>query len=153
VKYLFGLIVITFFVSCCKKKDCLPGQIREIDFALYTASDIDTIILRRFSKASNFNNLIDSIILNNSNSNFYPHGDTTVMNISDTSFLIKANYDYEIYIPPTNTVERINGITDKKTQHQVCTVCDCVQGPCYNPVTSFTLNGQIVSDDYIFIKK
>ncbi len=153
VKYLFCLSITIFFTSCCKEKDCLPGQIRKISLAFYRTSDIDTIVLKRFSKTSNFSILIDSTILNNSNSNFYPNGDTTAVYISDTSFTIRTTYDYEIYIPATNTVARISKMIDQQKKHQVCTVCDCVQGPCYNPITSFTLNGQIISGGDIYIKK
>jgi hypothetical protein len=153
MKYIFAFIFIFFFSSCCKQKDCLIGHINEISLASFTASDIDTIVVRRFTKASNFNNLLDTINLTYSNSNSYPNGDTTTIYVSDTSLAMKANYDYEIYIPATNTVAGISNIIAPQTQHQVCTVCDCVQGPCFNPVTSFTLNGQILSDDYVYLKK
>jgi len=153
MKYVFGFIFITSLTSCCKQKDCLTGHITEISLASYTASDIDTIIVRRFIKASNFNSLVDTITLSYSNSSSYPNGDTTAVHISDTSLAMKANYDYEIYIPATNTVARVSNIIAPQKQHQVCTFCDCVQGPCFNPVTSFVLNGQIVSDDYVYLKK
>lgn len=137
MKYVFGFIFTIILTSCCKQKDCLTGHITEISLASYSPSDIDTIIVRRFIKASNFNTFVDTINLNYSNSGFYPNGDTTAVYISDTSLAMKANYDYEIYIPATNTVTRVSNIIAPQKQHQVCTVCDCVQGPCFQPCHFF----------------
>lgn len=153
MKYFSSLIFLVSLTSCCKQKDCLTGHITEINLASYTSSDIDTIIIRRFSPASGFNNLIDTVMLNPLNSSAFPNGDTTRVYISDTSVAMKANYDYEIFIPATYTLAKISNIVAPQKQHQVCLVCDCVQGPCFNPVTSFKLNGQLVSDDYVSLKK
>jgi len=153
MKYFYGLVFLVSISSCCKQRDCLTGHITEIDLASYTSSDIDTIIVRRFVRASNFHNLIDTIMLNQTNSNGYVNGDTTRVYISDTAVAMKANYDYEIYIPATNNVAKVSNIVAPQKQHQVCMVCDCAQGPCFNPVESFTLNGEVVKDDYLLLKK
>ena len=153
MKYFFGLIFIVSLTSCCKQRDCLTGHITEIDLASFTSSDIDTIILRRFARASDFGVLIDTVVLNQANSNAYPNGDTTRVYISDTAVAMKANYDYEVFIPATNSTGKISNIVAPQKQHQVCMLCDCVQGPCFNPVTSFTLNGHLVSDDYVLLKR
>ncbi|HEU5051752.1 MAG TPA: hypothetical protein VFT78_01500 [Hanamia sp.] len=153
MKYFIGFILFAFLSSCCKQKDCLTGHITEIDLASYSASDIDTIVVRRFIKASDFQNLVDTVILNQINSRVYPNGDTTRVHLYDTSVALKATYDYEIYIPATRTVAKVSNIVAPQMQHQVCLFCDCVQGPCYNPVISFTLDGQPVSSDYVTLKK
>jgi hypothetical protein len=153
MKYVFAFIFIFSITSCCKQRDCLPGHITEIDLASYQPADIDTIILRRFAGASNFHTLLDTLLLSPINSNTYPNGDTTRVYISDTAVAMKAGCDYEIYIPGANTLARLSKIVAPQKQHQVCQVCDCAQGPCFNPVTSFTLNGQVVSNDYVSLKK
>lgn len=153
MKYFFSLIFILWLSSCCKQRDCLTGHITEIDLASFTSQDIDTIILRRFVAASNFHTLLDTVMLNPLNSNTYPNGDTTRVYILDTTVAMKAGYDYEIYIPGADTVTKVSNIIAPQKQHRVCLVCDCAQGPCFNPVTSFNLNGYTVSNDFVLLKR
>src|SRR5665647_1163812 len=143
------LAIIISLTSCCHKEDCLTGNFDAIYFTSFVSSDIDSITIRRFSTTSNFNTPIDTIFLTASNSVQFPHGDTTKFYIIDTAFKLSTGFNYEIFIPATNTLSKISNIVEIRSSQKICLVCDCVRSPCLNPISSYKLNGQVIATPYL----
>jgi hypothetical protein len=109
---LLGLIVF-FFCGCecfCTNYTIVPA------FIGFSKSQIDTVILKRFTPGGNFANLIDSAILSSDTINYHPYfyyvqGDTTlIFTYNDSIGPIQAGNDWQIYIPGTHTTINISNI-------------------------------------------
>ena len=112
----------------------------------FTKSEIDTVIVRRFAQKTNFAAQIDSLILDSLNCQiiFYPYDSIPVYSIFgfvNNSFNIVPGYDYEIFVPATNTLETINNILQPQTQQKVCSGASHTETGCTNSITSLDVNG------------
>ncbi len=141
---LLTLLPIIIFSSCCHELNCSTSSVQQFGLVSFTSSDLDTIIIKRFSQGSNFRTLIDSMVLLSTNSNPYVIGDTTLLSITNSSaFSVKPGYDFKVLIPSTNELLQINNIVEKQTEQKVC-CCSEYPTPksCVNPLISYTINGK-----------
>ena len=134
---VLGLVVF-FFYGCecfCSNNTINPA------FIGFSKSQIDTVIIKRFTPNQNYANLIDSVIIvalspdTNCCSAFYysVQGDTTIIFANaDTIAPIRAGYDWQIYIPATRSTINISDI-ENGTQVN-CKYCD-------PNIVSFVQNG------------
>ncbi len=135
-------------VSPCSRANLFIGLIS------FTDAESDSLILRRFIKAKDFTELKDTFLLSRATGNFQRQHDTIlVFQFLEGSDGITSSYDYELLIPKTNAVFKISDISeDIMYNHSGTRKLGCI-----NPVTSYGLNGQLISNDnyneIIYIKK
>ena len=72
-------------------------------------------------------------------------------NSSNFKFQIQPGYDYELFIPGKNRLLRISDITEMVIEERHCDISDGYS-PCKNPISSYKIDGQINSKNYIFIR-
>ena len=146
IKYL--LLILCCFIlspSCRRKCPCNPAS-APIQLVSFLNSEIDTIIVRRFIKETNFQTLQDSVLLDNSNCSYIVRGtDTLELATSNLIGRITSSFDYEVYIPSVNSLIKISDITEQLTEG------NC--GRCSNYFTMFLMDGQIYHSSQLFIKK
>jgi hypothetical protein len=141
------LSVVLVFASCTKEYDCADLQIRPA-FIGFSPTDIDTFVLRKFKPANNFQNLIDTFIVNYGNNGYYQvSNDTTSVFVTDGKNGIKAGYDWQIFIPAKNKTVFVSEIvSEKKTGRRGYGIFSLDPGPgCTNDIFSAKLDNQLVN--------
>ncbi|MEO8860731.1 MAG: hypothetical protein ABI358_04875 [Ginsengibacter sp.] len=108
----------------------------------FSEAETDTVVVRRFSKATNFTTLKDTFLLTSANANFQRMNDTTLLlqNI-DQYNIITSPYDYEIFIPKANRLFKISEVVEKI--QSVSGGLDKIV--CINPIISYKINGQLIT--------
>ena len=142
--FLGLLIVITLFA--CKEYPCNKA-ISEISFIAFQRNETDTIIIRKFEKATNFNQLVDTFLLNQFNSSYNLSNDTfTVSSTYGNDMGLLSKYDYEVYLPQINRDYKLTEITEDIQSRNAGLSMDKVG--CINPIKSYKINGLLVSGEY-----
>jgi hypothetical protein len=151
LRILAFLFIITFLNSChhciCASSDGL-----RLGMISFSATEIDTIITRKFSKGSNFSSQIDSTIMNQTTVMFNAQNDTFQMGSWRGDILLSSKYDYQIFIPAVNRTINIIEINEPQLEG------DC-RGKvmCGNIITSVRLNGDLtpttIQNDILYLKK
>ncbi len=147
-----GLLAIFFLISCsrqpCQMANSIPALVS------FSQAETDTVVVRRFSKATNFTTLKDTFLLTSANSNFQRMNDTTLLLQSiDQNNIITSIYDYEIFIPKANRLFKISDVIEK-----IQTATSGVNKVgCINPITSYKINGQLITPTsyfgYVYLNK
>ncbi|MDQ6902617.1 MAG: hypothetical protein M3139_06350 [Bacteroidota bacterium] len=108
----------------------------------FSEAETDTVVIRRFSKATNFTALKDTFLLASANANFQRMNDTTLLlqNI-DQYNIITSTYDYEIFIPKANRLFKISDVVEKFQTARA----GLGKVGCINPITSYKIDGQLIS--------
>ena len=127
------LLLIILTTSCTKEYDCSNVPIQPV-FIGFASSDIDTFVLRKFKANDNYQNLIDTFIVNDNYSVYRINNDTTTVLIGDATDDGKAGilggYDWQIFIPSTNQIFTLSNIvsenkTGKCRSGYYKTYCNC----------------------------
>ena len=143
------ITIIVLFIAACSGKDnnCREADGLKICTISFTPEEIDTIILRKFSKGTGFKNKIDTLIMDSTNAFFEISKfskDSSVLAIFTPAMLIKSKYDFEIYFPAVNKLVKITEI-DEPLQKQKKGIADTTY--CTNVIKSFKMDGQTVNAD------
>jgi hypothetical protein len=155
LKSLSELYIICYFLLSCKEFPCYPA-ISQLALISFSDVETDTLILRRYAKATNFTTLIDTFLINRSNSTYFKSNDTLrIFNLFGGDQGLKSKYDYEIYVPQLNRLFRITDIVEEFNKTR--------SGPgevvvhCSDPIKSYKLNGQLITGNYnyymVYIRK
>lgn len=143
----------TLFFACTHKITCSDSNIY-LAYKAFSQQDLDTIIMRRYVKGSNFAQLKDTALFNTLNYQAITASDTIQfalpagMQVSQDSInltLLTPDYDYGIYIPALNRLIQISKIIEEKTEGNAGGVFAQDPQPCYNPIQSYIYNGQTIS--------
>lgn len=135
---LLLLLAFIYLAGCRQQHPCVKNSINPA-FVNFSLSEIDTFVLRAYQPNDNYQHLVDTLLVTNRYTSIYTAThDTTIVyiNDSDPDHWISSGLDWQVYIPATNTTVAVSGITETP-----------VDGPgriCYNPVTSFKQDGQLV---------
>lgn len=144
--WIAGLACLYAFYSC-GSYNCSEAQGLRISTIGLTATEIDTIILRKFIKGSAFTKLVDSIVLTSANTAFqfpYSTPDTSFMGVLDEKILIRSPYDYEIYIPAVNKLTKIAGVDEPQQKIKRGFLSTDKTG-CINSIVSYQQDGQTMT--------
>ena len=146
---LYIAIVLMSMQSC--KYDCARSTGMRINFISYTQQEVYPFTIRKYSRNSNFTQLIDTLIADQNTISFQWKNDTldAVRLLSNTKLL--TDFDYEIFVPATNSVYKITEITEpqlegRKSNKKIM---------CINQITSCRINGQFIAISYenLYLKK
>ena len=121
--YIFILAVVIIFSSCCHELQCTDTGVQaSIKLTSFTSAELDTVILSRFIKGSNFSSLVDQVILD-SNTTTITHYTWDSLsyfyNGTQTLIPITHGYDFEIFVPATNTLAKIDNINEPQSHEEV----------------------------------
>lgn len=137
--FLFLTLFIVLFIpfSCGKKCTCSPGGL-DIEFVGFTLTEVDTVVVRKFHKGTNFLSQIDSAILNTNNSGYTQSNDTIFFQELYRSPYFESINDYELFFPEPNLTYRLTDIREIIVEE------NCIQRNlhgCRNQITSVKING------------
>ncbi|MBY0535637.1 MAG: hypothetical protein K2P88_07290 [Chitinophagaceae bacterium] len=127
----------------CKEYPCTEA-VTNIAFISFPVDETDTILVKKYEKASNFTILIESFSINQTNSNYCRYNDTLQVSYSfglDNGFLSK--YDYKIELPKVNRQYLITEITEEYRSIRTGLSMDKIG--CINFIKSYQVNGQVIS--------
>jgi len=118
----------------------------------YSASEIDTIIARKFSKGSNFLQQIDTILMDKTNVMFNAQNDTFQMVSYKGNIPLLSKYDYQVVIPAISRTINITEINEPMLEG------DCRgKEACVNFIVSAKLDGSFIpttiKNDILYLRK
>jgi hypothetical protein len=115
-------------------------------FILFPPDETDTVIVRRFAKSSNFATLVDSFQVDSVRANYSRTAGNLLIDYSyggDGGLLSK--YDYQIWLPASNKTYEITEMAEEVKSQKSGGIFAMDKQPCSNLITSYKLNGQLVS--------
>lgn len=150
-KLLIVVVAILFIMfhlqSCCTMKGCLDNRSIDISLEGFSFNEIDTIILYRFKKNTNFTDLVQTanmrVSLDYNNSNTYS---ASLINNS-----ISIDYDYKIEIKHSNQLFFISNFRMKKNKCNLCLFG--IRQDFYETIENFEVNGRINAGSKLNISK
>ena len=131
-------LVVSIFLMGCPEHTCKNYSINPA-FIGFAPADIDTIIIRAYTRDDNFHHLVDTTIVINRNSVIYTtSNDTTVVdtNSGNPESEMSPAFDWQIYIPAKHRTVSVSNILSEATSGN--------RG-CSNPIISFVEDGQTIT--------
>jgi len=142
----FLLFICITFYSC--SYECSNAT---VNFSLvsFQPNETDTIVVRKFTKMSNFTTLLDTFSLNQSNSSYQNTNDTLeVWHPYGTDNGLLSKYDYEIYLTSINRTYQISEI--REDFRSINQGLSCNKLGCMNFFKSYKMNGELINVNSIF---
>ena len=150
---VLGLNIFCICLLSCGKDIPCDDATSTLNFISFPDTETDTIILKRFTKATNFVTPVDTFFFNKLNSSYAVFSDTLeIGNSFGGDNGLKSKYDYEIYLPQTNKIFRISEIIEEFTHTRGGGLFSMDKRGCVNPIKSYKLNGQLVSGEYNYYR-
>ena len=145
-KIITPLLILSVCLMGCPVHTCQPNYISPA-FIGFAPADIDTIVLRAYTRGDSFQHLVDTVVITDHYSTIYTtSNDTTIVDVnsSDPNHFINPNYDWKIYIPAKHRAVSISNI-----------MTDATQGGrgCSNPIISFVQDGQTITPYFFHSSK
>jgi len=137
----FLIIISGTFLSC--SYEC-SNATANFSFVSFQPAETDTIIVRKFTKMSNFTSLLDTFSLNQSNSSYRNTNDTLeVFHPFGTDNGLLSKYDYEIFLPGANRLFKISEIIEDFQSINQGLSCNKVG--CMNFFKSYKMNAELIT--------
>ncbi len=149
-KYKLSIILLSIIFSSCAKCPCIDQDL-DPNFIGFEVSEVDTVIIRKYAKNNNFNNLIDTAFFDEKTSfTIQKNSDTISFPVRSGNFSINKNYDWVLFLPSINRNFKISDIISP----QVSLPCPN-KLQCINPIHSLSIDGTIYkpSDVTFYVKK
>jgi hypothetical protein len=131
------VISFLYILNSCTTTPCFTGS---FNFGLkgFTQAEADTILVRRFFRGSNFNNLADSFLLTPGYRIQQDTLEITSLSIPDS--YMNAAYDYQLVFPGIPKTIRLTEITEvnREIKHSVF---NNVKVGCENSITGMNADG------------
>jgi hypothetical protein len=146
------LMITGFFTSCCKTVTCEPG-FATISFVGFSASEVETFYLRRYTKNTGFSVKVDSAVYKQGNIWYDFKRDTIFAKpnepVSSGMFFITTGYDYEVVLPSTGMVSRITEVAEQNYEQQFCGFAKPV---CATVISTVKVNDVLYDGTAVIIK-
>ena len=133
MRFIIFLFSIILLGACSRAYDynCENTSINPV-FVNFQLSDIDSLVLRKFTANSNFVNQLDSVLIVNGYSGYYTTShDSTLVRMNSEKISISKGYDYQLFIPAQNRVINITDIVSE-IRSETCHPVAKVACKCYN---------------------
>lgn len=141
--FIIPILAISIF-SSCKKCPCGAAEGLLPAFIGYSESQTDTLILRRYANTGNFNQLMDTLLINEPLLNFVRSNDTLSPSYNSISIPMVEGNDYEIAVPAINKTYRISGIVEAKNSNPCNSIFSMDKTYCVNGIQEYLVNGEKV---------
>lgn len=145
----FTVSLLLLLRSCtypCGKSD---GFV--INFISYTQLEVNSYTVKRYSKGTNFSNLIDSMIINSSVISYRQNNDTLKWSSAQGNVKLTSDFDYRILIPATGNQYQITEVFEpqqegRKSSNKIY---------CVNGIETCLVNGSKTALDFnnLYLKK
>lgn len=148
-RLLFAIPLIAIF-SSCHNCICAPSDGLKLATITFDSTEIDTLIIRKFQKGSNFTSLIDSLQWDRTIVLFTKFNDTFQMGTWRGDIQLKSQYDYQVYVPATNRTFKITEMNEPQRTG------DCSgKIMCGNIIVSAKINdtSRAIENDILYLKK
>jgi hypothetical protein len=137
VKMAFGMAVAIAAGSCCTHKYCIGADdMDNIRFDHFSNSDLDTILIQRFNRNSNFANPVEDILVITSNF-------SVGSNFQRIQLPVKLTIDFDYKVALTSTGEHFT-ISDFISKEESCNT-GFMCNDAYNSLESYSVNGETMS--------
>src|SRR5687768_12065251 len=125
-KMLFINILIISLSSCSRSIDCIDPPIY-ISFVSFPPNSLDWIVIRKFDKGNNFQNLIDTLQVTAVVGSIIKRGDTSDLSLNNPNYYPKPGFDWQIFLP---TINRTVFVTDINKRDKTGK-CGAMQTDCF----------------------
>ncbi len=149
LRFLSSLLLFSILNSC-QDCICLPSDGLRLGMISFDSTEIDTIMIRRFDKGSNFTRPIDSSQWDRSKVVFRAQNDTFQMGAFVGGILLQSKFDFEIYFPGLSRTFRITEMNEPQLEG------NCKgKVMCGNIIVSCKLDGNPIPINYdiLYLKK
>lgn len=145
-------IIVTIFLigilltinSCCTKMKCLGADdMNEIWFYNFTQENLDTIVIKRFYKNTNFSTAIDSSVT--TFDNFQLGTDYQIVYLVEK---LTVDYDYQVELVSSGQIFRLTDFVVKKERCNSGLACN----DFFNSLSSYKVNGQQTNGGILSIR-
>lgn len=150
MKHLSYIIFLLFMLGSCSYP-CGKSDGFKINFISYTEQEVSTYTVKRYSKGSNFSNLIDSTIIDSWIISYRQSNDTLQWISSSSIANLTSDFDYLILIPATGNQYQITEVFEpqqegRKSSNKIY---------CVNGIESCLVNGSKATLDFnnLYLKK
>jgi hypothetical protein len=140
---LFLFILLSIY-GCNKDVPCGDANVQMI-FTSFPLSDLDTIVLRKYKLADNYQHLVDTINIFYDSSLYRQSNDTTFVSLADPMKGIKVHYDWQISIPAINRTVFISDITSEQGTIKCSNVLEPLGCFCTNKIYSLKKNSVLTN--------
>jgi hypothetical protein len=135
---LLSIILITFIFTSCGKCRCIDDKLNP-NFILFDTTEVDTIIIKKFSKNSSFTSLLDTGLFDEKNSfRIKKSNDTITFPARVGNFSITSDYDWIFFLPAINKTIKISDIISEQTSMPCPGKVQCI-----NPINSLKIDDVI----------
>ena len=154
--YLSLLIMI--LTSCGNTYRC-PKETLLTTYVAYAVTEVDSIIVRRFTLGSNFTQKVDSTILTSNNCTFSRRSDTVELFIPDSRNRFTDEYDWQIVNPFDQKTVSISEMVFQIEEHKSGGLFSMDAGACFSPILTYKRDNTIVTttprsgNKYLYIHK
>ncbi len=138
-KALFLITITIVFSSCSRSIDCIDPPIY-ISFISFPPNSLEKIVIKKFGKDNNFQNLIDTLQVTTGVGSIIKSGDTSHLSLGNPKNYPKPGFDWQIFIPSINRTISISDINKvDKTGKCAAMQKDCF---CDNEILGLRVNNQ-----------
>ncbi|MEO6849495.1 MAG: hypothetical protein ABI166_02660, partial [Mucilaginibacter sp.] len=116
-RLIMPCLIFSVFLMGCPEHFCRNNSINAA-FIGFSPADIDTIILRAYTRNDNFHHLVDTTVVINRNATIYTTShDTTVVyvNSGNAHAQVTPAFDWQIYIPAKHRTISLSNIVSETT--------------------------------------
>lgn len=151
---MIPFLFVLAFASCSKTCFCTMATLYP-SYVSFNHSDTDTIILRRYDRNSNFNQLLDTAIITDQNAVFNFNQDTLSIRSDAEALTLRSFYNYVLYLPALNRSDSISHIIQAHDTQKGSSNLEC---NCINRILSYQLNSDTVqvidpASPHVYIKR
>lgn len=125
-RILVRITIIILILSCSRTIDCIDPPIY-ISFISFPPNTLNNIVIKKFDKGSNFQNLIDTLQVTNTNGSIINRGDTSVLSLGNPNNYPQPGFDWQIFIPAINRTVSITDINKRDKTGK----CAAMQSNCF----------------------
>lgn len=149
MKRIFAVLIISVTIisvtaSCGGTCSCMDDSLVPA-FIGYDTSELDTVIIKRFAKGSNFGQQLDSFAFTTATVVYSKSGDTTNIVAMRGDQRLSVDSDWQVSIPSGNRTVRISEITIEKREQHCGGIFGLDKTLCINPVLSFKKDGVVTT--------
>lgn len=138
---LVTITIIILISSCSRTIDCIDPPIY-ISFISFPPNTLNSIVIRKFDKGSNFQNLIDTLQVTTTNGSIINRGDTSDLSLGNPNNYPQPGFDWQIFIPAINRTVSITEI-NKRDKTSKCAVMQMpVNCFCNNEILNLKVDNQ-----------
>ena len=148
MKFVLIIFVLSGLISSCGKKClCEPEQVIP-SLVSYNQNEVDTILVKRFQKGTNFTVPYDDFLLHSGNAVISVMGDTTFFIPQNVGLRLFSNkWDMQLINPFDGKTVAISDIEIEQKETRCGGLFGLDPQPCTSPITGFKKDGIAVTPD------